>query len=143
MKVAAILAAKGREVATISQGQSVADAVRMLKERRIGAVVVTGSFPPLVGILSERDIVRALALHGAEALTMPVSDFMSPQVTTCTESASADGLMALMTDQRIRHVPVIDNNVLVGMISIGDVVKSRLAELEDEKRDLLDYVAAR
>jgi CBS domain-containing protein len=115
----------------------------MLKERRIGALVVTGGFPPLVGILSERDIVRALAEHGADALTMAVSSFMSPQVTTCTESASADGLMALMTDQRIRHVPVIDNNVLVGMISIGDVVKSRLGELETEKRDLLDYVSAR
>ncbi len=143
MKVSAILATKGREVATISQGQSLADAIRMLKERRIGALVVTGGFPPLVGILSERDIVRALAEHGAGALTMAVSSFMSPHVTTCTESASADGLMALMTDQRIRHVPVIDNNVLVGMISIGDVVKSRLGELETEKRDLLDYVSAR
>jgi len=143
MKVSAMLAVKGRDVATISQGQSLADAIRTLKERRIGALVVTGGFPPLVGILSERDVVRALAQHGAEALTMPVSAFMSPQVTTCTESASADGLMALMTDQRIRHVPVIDNNVLVGMISIGDVVKSRLGELEDEKRDLLDYVSAR
>jgi len=143
MKVSAMLAVKGRDVATISQGQSLADAIRTLKERRIGALVVTGGFPPLVGILSERDVVRALAQHGAEALTMPVSAFMSPQVITCTESASADGLMALMTDQRIRHVPVIDNNVLVGMISIGDVVKSRLGELEDEKRDLLDYVSAR
>jgi CBS domain-containing protein len=143
MKVAAMLAAKGREVATISQSQSFADAVHMLRERRIGALVVTGGFPPLVGIFSERDVVRAIAEHGAAALTMPVSAFMSPQVTTCTESASADGLMALMTDQRIRHVPVIDNNVLVGMISIGDVVKSRLAELEHEKRDLLDYVSAR
>jgi CBS domain-containing protein len=143
MQVRQLLVAKGREVATISQGRSLSDAIAMLKERRIGALVVTGAEPPLVGIFSERDVVRAFATHGADAFAMPVSDFMSAEVTTCSESATMDALMALMTDQRIRHVPVIENNVLVGMVSIGDVVKVRLGELENEKRDLLDYVSAR
>ena len=143
MQVSQVLATKGREVATIPQGRSLGDAIIMLKERRIGAVVVTGAEPPLVGIFSERDVVRAIALHGANALAMPVADFMSPEVTTCSEATTMDALMALMTEQRIRHVPVIENNVLVGMVSIGDVVKARLGELEDEKRNLLDYVSAR
>jgi CBS domain-containing protein len=115
----------------------------LLRERGIGALVVTGATPPLVGIFSERDVVRALAAHGSEALAMSIAELMSTEVTTCHESSTLDSLMALMTDQHIRHLPVVDNNVLVGMVSIGDVVKSRVDELEHDKRDLIEYVSAR
>jgi len=143
MKVKDLLAAKGHDVATISQERSVTDALALLKERRIGALVVTGPTPPLVGIFSERDVVRALASYGAEALTHSVADLMSSDVTICDESTSVTSLMGLMTENRIRHLPVVQDEKLVGMISIGDVVKARLDELEHDKKDLLDYVSAR
>jgi CBS domain-containing protein len=143
MQVREILARKGREVATISQERTVGDGLRMLRERGVGALVVTGPTPPLAGIFSERDVVRALALDGACALDAPIAALMSTVVTTCHDTATVDSLMALMTDQRVRHLPVVDDGVLTGIISIGDVVKSRVDELEHEKRDLLDYVSAR
>ena len=143
MHVSNLLATKGREVATISQERSVVDAVAMLKERGIGALVVTGTMKPLVGILSERDVVRAFADAGAPALDFKVSDLMSTTITTCDEATSVDDLMGLMTRQHIRHVPVVDGELLVGLVSIGDVVKARFDELEHEKQDLLDYVSGR
>jgi CBS domain-containing protein len=143
MKVRDLLAAKGHDIATISQERSVSDAVALLKERRIGALVVTGPTPPLVGILSERDVVRALATHGGDVLTLKVAELMSSDVTVCDESTSVTKLMGLMTENRIRHLPVVDDGKLTGMISIGDVVKARFDELEHEKKDLLDYVTAR
>jgi CBS domain-containing protein len=143
MRVSNLLATKGHEVATISQERSVSDAVQMLKERRIGALIVTGADAPLAGILSERDVVRALAELGAAALDLKVADLMSSEVTTCDESTSVTDLMGLMTAKRIRHVPVVHEGQLVGMVSIGDVVKARFDELEHEKQDLLDYVSAR
>ena len=143
MRVSNLLATKGHEVATISQERSVSDAVQMLKERRIGALIVTGADAPLAGILSERDVVRALAESGAAALDLKVTDLMSAEVTTCDESTSVTDLMGLMTAKRIRHVPVVHEGQLVGMVSIGDVVKARFDELEHEKQDLLDYVSAR
>jgi CBS domain-containing protein len=143
MRVSNLLATKGHEVATISQERSVSDAVQMLKERRIGALIVTGAEAPLAGILSERDVVRALAELGAAALDLKVADLMSSEVTTCDESTSVTDLMGLMTAKRIRHVPVVHEGQLVGMVSIGDVVKARFDELEHEKQDLLDYVSAR
>ena len=143
MRVSNLLATKGHEVATISQERSVSDAVQMLKERRIGALIVTGGDAPLTGILSERDVVRALAELGAAALDLKVADLMSSEVTTCDESTSVTDLMGLMTAKRIRHVPVVHEGQLVGMVSIGDVVKARFDELEHEKQDLLDYVSAR
>ena len=143
MRVSNLLATKGHEVATISQERSVSDAVQMLKERRIGALIVTGTDAPLVGIFSERDVVRALAESGAAALDLKVADLMSTEVTTCDESTSVTDLMGLMTAKRIRHVPVVHEGQLVGMVSIGDVVKARFDELEHEKQDLLDYVSAR
>jgi CBS domain-containing protein len=143
MKVRDLLAAKGHDVATISQERSVSDAVALLKERRIGALVVTGPTPPLVGIFSERDVVRALATHGGDVLTLKVAELMSSDVTVCDESTSVTKLMGLMTENRIRHLPVVDDGKLTGMISIGDVVKARFDELEHEKKDLLDYVTAR
>ena len=143
MNVAHLLATKGRDVATINQERSVNDAVAMLKERGIGALVVVGGTGPLTGILSERDIVRAFAREGADALDLRVAALMSTSVTTCEESTSVNELMTTMTEKRIRHVPVVQGGLLVGIVSIGDVVKARVTELENEKRDLLEYVSAR
>lgn len=143
MQVKDLLARKGRDVATISQERKVSDGLRLLRERGIGALIVTGATAPLSGIFSERDVVRALAVHGADALTMTIADLMSTEVTTCTEATTVDSLMAMMTEKRIRHVPVIEQGVLTGMVSIGDVVKCRVDELEHDKRDLIEYVTAR
>lgn len=143
MKVQNLLAVKGRDVATISQERSLADALELLRARGIGALVVTGRTAPFVGIFSERDAVRALAAHGASALEQKVATLMSTEVTTCDEQTSVTTLMGLMTEHRIRHIPVVDGDRLVGMVSIGDVVKARFDELEHEKKDLLDYVSAR
>ncbi len=143
MNVAHLLATKGRDVATINQERTVRDAVAMLKERGIGALVVVGGTGPLTGILSERDVVRAFAREGADALDLRVAALMSTSVTTCDESTSVNELMTTMTEKRIRHVPVVQGGLLVGIVSIGDVVKARVTELENEKRDLLEYVSAR
>ncbi len=143
MNVANLLATKGRDVATINQERSVHDAIAMLKERGIGALVVTGGTGPLTGMLSERDVVRAFAREGADALDLRVAALMTTAVITCHESTSLNELMTTMTDKRIRHVPVVENGQLVGLVSIGDVVKARVGELEVERRDLLEYVNAR
>ena len=143
MNVANLLATKGRDVATINQERSVHDAVAMLKERGIGALVVVGGTGPLTGIVSERDVVRAFAREGADALDLRVAALMSTSVTTCEESTTVNELMTTMTEKRIRHVPVVQGGLLVGIVSIGDVVKARVTELENEKRDLLEYVSAR
>ncbi len=143
MKVSQLLQTKGRQVATIDESRPVLEAVNELRDRGIGALVVSGDRAPLVGILSERDVVRALASSGAKALELPVRSIMSSQVVTCTESETLDRLMKLMTDRRIRHVPVVEEGALTGMISIGDVVKHRVEQLENDKRDLLEYVSAR
>jgi CBS domain-containing protein len=143
MQVSSLLESKQQDVATISQERTVNDALLLLKERGIGALVVTGPKPPLVGIFSERDAVRALATSGADALNMTVAELMSTDVKTCDVTTTVTELMGLMTERRIRHLPVVHENQLVGMISIGDVVKARFDELEHEKKDLLDYVSAR
>lgn len=143
MQVSNLLANKSPDVATISQERTVIDALLLMKERGIGALVVTGPTPPLVGIFSERDAVRALATNGAAALEMKVAELMSTDVQTCDETTTVTELMGLMTERRIRHLPVVHEGQLVGMISIGDVVKARFDELEHEKKDLLDYVSAR
>jgi CBS domain-containing protein len=143
MKVSNLLATKGHEVSTISQERSVTDAIALLKERGIGALVVTGKKAPLVGIFSERDVVRALAASGEKALKLKVSELMSHDVVTCNEATELNELMTTMTERRIRHVPVVDDGQLTGLISIGDVVKARLDELENDKKSLLDYVSGR
>jgi CBS domain-containing protein len=143
MKVSHLLATKGNDVATISQERSVADAVALLKARGIGALVVTGAKSPIAGMFSERDVVRALASSGASALTQKVAELMSAEVTVCSPTTELHELMTMMTERRFRHVPVVDDGHLVGLISIGDVVKARLDELEHDKKDLLDYVSGR
>lgn len=143
MHVSDILQAKGREVATIDQGETVAAAIALLAERRIGAVVVTGPRPPFAGIFSERDAIWAIAASGGDALDLPVGKHMTDEVTVCQESTDLLQVLATMTARRFRHIPVVEDGQLVGIVSIGDVVKARLDELETEKRELLDYVSAR
>jgi CBS domain-containing protein len=141
MSVETILGQKGREIITIGREQSLAQAAHLLAEKRIGAVVVSDGGGALQGILSERDIVRALARHGALALDAPVSAHMTADVVTCTRQAAVNDLMEIMTKGKFRHIPVVENGKLVGIISIGDVVKSRVAEIEAESQALKDYIA--
>jgi CBS domain-containing protein len=143
MKVSELLQQKGSEVATINQSQLVGDAVQLLRDRGIGALVVVGATPPLVGILSERDVVRALAKGEEGVLARRVSELMTVNVSVCSPSSTTLELMELMTELRVRHIPVTDGESLVGIVSIGDVVHARLHELEREKSELLDYVSAR
>jgi len=140
MTVNTILAEKGREVVTIEPAASVANAAKLLAERRIGAVLVCGADRRLVGIVSERDIVHALAARGAEALNEPISQSMTRKVVTCNESETIGSIMERMTKGKFRHVPVIDQGRLVGIVSIGDVVKHRLQEMEHESAAMRDYI---
>jgi CBS domain-containing protein len=140
MHVKAILSRKGSQVATIEAGATVARAVELLREHGVGALVVSDDGHIIEGIISERDVVRRLATEGADALGSTVARVMTRSVTTCTAEDELDHLMQLMTDQRIRHVPVVDEHgSLTGIISIGDVVKLRLGHLETENQALFDY----
>ncbi|SCZ11180.1 CBS domain-containing protein [Microvirga guangxiensis] len=141
MNVDQILSLKGRNVVSMEAGRSLADAARLLSERRIGAVVVVDGRQPVAGILSERDIVKAVATHGPQALDEPVSRFMTGQVVTCTGRSSINDLMELMTQQKFRHVPVVEGGQLIGIISIGDVVKQRVEEIEAESQAIKEYIA--
>lgn len=141
MNVAHILGNKGREVISVAPHRTVAEAARVLAEKRIGAVVVTGADGDLLGILSERDIVRAFGLKGSESLEMPVSGIMTPKVVTCRPETSIDELMEIMTSGRFRHVPIVEDGRIAGIVSIGDVVKHRVAEIEAESQAMRDYIA--
>ena len=141
MSVEGILAQKGRDVVTIAPDQSLADAARTLSERRIGAAVITDGERRVLGIISERDVVRAIAESGEAALIEPVSRRMTTKVVTCTSHTGIDELMSLMTQGKFRHVPVVEGGKLGGIVSIGDVVKHRLAEVETEHQALRDYIA--
>jgi CBS domain-containing protein len=140
MSVRAILNYKGYAVATITAEATLAQAVTRLAEKRIGALVVSGPVEEVAGILSERDVVRALAEHGAQALERPVADFMTRKVATCTPEDTVADLMQQMTEGRFRHVPVIEHGRLEGIVSIGDIVKYRVAEMERESEALRDYI---
>ena len=142
MNVQSIIGAKGTDVATIAQTVSLHEAIRVLGERRIGALVVSGDGHAIEGIVSERDIVRTTATGGAGALDGSVGSVMSTDVVTCSVSDGVDRLMTLMTERRIRHLPVVDEQgQLAGIVSIGDVVKARLSELEEENRAMADYIS--
>jgi CBS domain-containing protein len=144
MNVQSIIGAKGQVVATITQTATLREAVEALTERRIGALVVSGDGRAIEGIVSERDIVRATASGGQGALEGSVGSVMSTDVVTCSAGDGVDRLMALMTDRRIRHLPVVDERGhLAGIVSIGDVVKARLAELEQENHALAEYITGR
>ena len=140
MTISIILASKGREVVTIAPSASLASAVGLLVEKRIGAVLILGADRHVVGILSERDVVRALAERGAGALEEPVSQTMTRKVSTCNENESVLNIMERMTEGRSRHVPVVDQGELVGIVSIGDVVKHRLHEMERDSTAMHDYI---
>lgn len=141
MNVEQLLSGKGREVISVQPHRTLAEAVRVLSERRIGAVVVMGADGALVGILSERDIVRTLGAEGAAALESSVSKAMTAKVVTCRPQTSVDELMEIMTTGRFRHVPVIENGRVTGIVSIGDVVKHRVAAIEAESQAMRDYIA--
>jgi CBS domain-containing protein len=120
-------------VTTVPPGTTVAKAAEVLSQKRIGALVVSRDGKSLAGILSERDIVREVGRRGPACLSEPVDVLMTARVTTCTRSDLADDLLQKMTDGRFRHIPVVEGGLLLGLISIGDVVKARLAELSMEK----------
>ena len=143
MQVRHILQDKGRNIIAIGQGATLGEAVQLLAERRIGAVIVRGADGGLAGILSERDVVRAVAADGPVALNRNVSDYMTKSVTTCCEADMVEDLMEMMTRGRFRHVPVVDDEkALCGLISIGDVVKTRIAETLNEANSLREYITA-
>jgi CBS domain-containing protein len=142
MTVKAILSRKGRDVLTVAPTASLSAAVKLLAERRIGALVVTGPDNRVAGILSERDIVRTIAARGTEALNDNVAAVMTRKVVTCAEVDTIAVIMERMTDGKFRHLPVVDQGQLVGVISIGDVVKSRVEEIERESEALREYIAS-
>jgi len=141
MTVRAILAFKGRECLTIAPDATLAEAAQLMSRHRIGALVITGAERRVTGILSERDIVHTMAEKGDTALLQPVSSAMTRDVVTCGEDETIPDLMHRMTAGRFRHVPVVDREQLAGIVSIGDVVKYRLAELEREQEALREYIA--
>jgi CBS domain-containing protein len=142
MNVQSIIGSKGTTVATIEQVATLADAVARLEEHGIGALVVSGDGRAIEGIVSERDVVRAAARAGVDSLRATVGSVMSTDVITCAPGDGVDRLMSLMTERRIRHLPVVDDRGhLAGIVSIGDVVKARLTELEQENQALSQYIS--
>jgi CBS domain-containing protein len=142
MTVAAILADKGRDVLTITAAKTVAEAIDVLAKRRIGALVVVEGNDRVVGIVSERDIVRTIAASGADALQKPLVSIMTRNVMTCSDGETIDSVMSRMTRGRFRHLPVTVNGRLTGIISIGDVVKARIEQVEREAEEMRAYIAA-
>jgi CBS domain-containing protein len=140
MTVKAILSRKGNDVLTIEPTATLAAAVKLLAERRIGAVVITGADRQVIGILSERDIVRAFAARGPAALDDQVGQVMTRKVMTCDETETVASLMERMTQGKFRHLPVVERGRLAGIISIGDVVKHRLEEMEKESSAMREYI---
>ena len=141
MTVATILAAKGRGVLTIQPSASLAAAATLLAEKRIGAVLILGADRRIVGILSERDIVRAIGERGVDVLGEPVSVAMTRKVSTCNETELVSSIMERMSAGKFRHMPVVDHGQPVGMISIGDVVKHRLQAMERDSVAMRDYIS--
>ena len=140
MIVKAILSAKGGDVISIDPTATLDTAVKTLAEHKIGALLVLGTDRRVIGILSERDIVRALAARGAGVLSEPLAQVMTRKVVTCSESDSVGVLMERMTTGKFRHLPVIEQDQVIGVISIGDVVKHRVQEMEQESAALRDYI---
>ena len=142
MKVEQILAGKGSAVFAVSDQQSIGEAVAVLNEKNIGAVVVRDASDGVVGILSERDVVRQVGKNGPGALSMKVSECMTPNPITCTAEASVNDLMTQMSEKRIRHLPVTQEGSIIGVVSIGDVVKRKIEEAEQEAQALKEYIAS-
>ena len=140
MRIADVLRTKGSAVATIDPDLPVSELLRALAEHNVGAIVVVGS-SGVAGIVSERDVVRRLHESGADLLSLPVSAIMTTDVFTCSPSDTVDSLTVVMTERRFRHVPVVSDGQLVGIVSIGDVVKSRIGQLEQSQDQLQAYIA--
>jgi CBS domain-containing protein len=143
MSVAEILRRKGRHVSTARSIDTVEAAIRQLYDERIGALVVLDRWGKIVGMFSERDAIHALAQHGSDALKYEVHELMTPDITTCTPTDRIDTVMEVMSVHRVRHLPVMAEDKLVGIVSIGDLVKQRLDEKEREANTLLDLSRAR
>ena len=141
MTVARILAEKGREVVTTQPHRTLKEVIDLLAARGIGAVVVADASLAVLGILSERDVVRVIAQSGAAALDEPVSRYMTPKVTTVTSNDTIDHVMETMTEGRFRHLPVVEDGRLTGIVSIGDVVKRHVTQLDSERQALREYIA--
>ncbi|WP_343314586.1 CBS domain-containing protein [Brucella sp. BE17] len=141
MTVKSILEAKGRDVVVIAPADTLSHAVEILAKYKIGAVVVCDETRHIKGILSERDVVRALSIRQAAALDMPVSEVMTAKVQMCREHYTVTQVMESMTQSRFRHMPVEEHGKLVGIISIGDVVKRRIGDVEREAEEILTYIA--
>ena len=143
MLIVTVLRSKGDFVATVAPTATVAELLTVLAEHRVGAVVVSEG-DAIAGIVSERDVVRHLDSDGGALLERPVSDIMTADVVTCRPQTAVEDLARTMTERRIRHVPVVDDDgALAGIVSIGDVVKSRISELEGERDDLVGYIGTR
>jgi CBS domain-containing protein len=140
MTIQAILLAKGVTVHSLKPDATLIDAVSLLRQHSIGAALVIEGGHMIAGVLSERDIVRALGSHGASALDMPVHSVMTSPVITCNPDDTVAAAMSLMTTRRIRHLPVVDEGKLIGMVSIGDLVKRRIEESEREAAELKNYI---
>lgn len=140
MQVSVLLQTKGSEVVSVAPAATIAEVLLVLDEHRIGAVVVLDD-SAIRGVLSERDVVRALARRGVGVLDDPARSLMTAQVVTCQPDTTVGELMATMTEQRIRHVPVVLHGELIGLVSIGDVVKHHIATLEQESQAIHDYIA--
>lgn len=141
MTVARILAVKGSDVVTAAPHRTMGEIVALLAEKRVGAVVVTDAQAGIAGIVSERDIVKALGAHGAGMLSDPVSAYMTRAVVTAVGADTVEDIMNRMTEGKFRHMPVLDGRMLCGIISIGDVVKHRIAMVEAEASAMRDYIA--
>jgi CBS domain-containing protein len=142
MRVADVLRNKGSEVFTVQPGTPVREFLEILVSRRIGACVLSPDGSTVVGMVSERDIATGLAARGAEILEAPVSDLATALVQTAAMDTTLDELMRMMTDKRIRHVPILVDGALAGLVSIGDVVKHRMDELEAEREHLVNYISS-
>jgi CBS domain-containing protein len=141
VQISQLLRHKGHEVATIDGSETIRSALAVLADRGVGALVVSSDGRRVEGIMSERDVARGLNERGADLLDDPVSSLMTVEVHTCLPVARVTDLARTMTDHRVRHVPVVDDDgALVGIVSIGDVVKARLDELEDEHKQMVDYI---
>ncbi len=141
MNVASVLKAKGRAVATARPETTLKDIAIQLSHKRIGAIVVVDDRDEVIGIISERDLVRAIAAGDQEILASPVSESMTRDVVSCGEERTIDELMEIMTKGRFRHIPVMDGGKLIGIVSIGDVVKNHIAEVEMEVSAMRDYLS--
>jgi CBS domain-containing protein len=141
MNVARILAEKGREVLTTQPHRTLKEVATQLAAKGVGAVVVSDAAHSVLGILSERDIVRAIGSGSAAALNEPVSRYMTARVTTVEETTTIDEAMEIMSNGRFRHLPVVEHGRLIGIVSIGDIVKRHVTAIDSERRALRDYIA--